>query len=62
MTFFSSVLSDPPEVKITNDRPLEKDLYKMMWSRPEYRVVAPGEQIAQEFLAQAKPPKRRVSY
>jgi len=29
----------------------------MMWSRPEYRVVAPGEQIAQEFLAQAKPPK-----
>jgi len=57
MTFFSSVLSDPPEVKITNDRPLEKDLYKMMWSRPEYRVVAPGEQIAQEFLAQAKPPK-----
>ena len=27
----------------------------MMWDRPEYRQVAPGEQISHEFLKQAKP-------
>ena len=55
MSGISSVMSDAPEVKVTNVRPLEKDLYKMMWERPEYRVVAPGENIAHEFLKQAKP-------
>ena len=57
MTAESSVFSEAPQVNISNVRPLEKDLYKMMWSRPEYRVVAPGEHIVHEFLAQAKPPK-----
>lgn len=56
MTFFSAVFSEPPVVKVTNDRPLEKDLYKMMWNIPAYRKVAPGEQAAFEFLRQAKPP------
>ena len=55
MSGISSVMSDAPEIKVTNVRPLEKDLYKMMWERPEYRVVAPGENIAHEFLKQAKP-------
>ena len=57
MTTVSSVFSEAPQVKVSNVRPLEKDLYKMMWDRPEYRVVAPGEHIAHEFLRQAKPPK-----
>ena len=57
MTTVSSVFSEAPQVKVSNVRPLEKDLYKMMWERPEYRVVAPGEHIAHEFLRQAKPPK-----
>ena len=55
MTTQTSVMSDAPEVKVENVRPLEKDLYKMMWDIPEYRHVAPGENIAHEFLAQAKP-------
>jgi len=55
MTTQSSVMSDAPEVKVSNERPLEKDLYKMMWDIPEYRYVAPGESIAHEFLKQAKP-------
>jgi len=55
MTTQSSVKSDAPVVRITNERPLEKDLYKMMWDIPEYRYVAPGESIAHEFLKQAKP-------
>jgi hypothetical protein len=46
MSGISSVMSDAPEVKVTNVRPLEKDLYKMMWERPEYRVVAPGEKYS----------------
>jgi len=57
MTTVSSVFSEAPQVKVSNVRPLEKDLYKMMWDIPEYRAVAPGELIAQEFLNQARPPK-----
>jgi len=57
MTTESSVFSEAPQVQISSVRPLEKDLYTMMWERPEYRVVAPGEHIAHEFLNQAKPPK-----
>ena len=55
MTGFSSLIADAPEVTVDKVRPLEKDLYKMMWDKPEYRQVAPGEQIAHEFLKQAKP-------
>ena len=55
MTGISSVISDAPEVTVTNARPLEKDLYKKVWDMPEYRKVAPGEKVAHEFLAQAKP-------
>ena len=55
MTGFSSLIADAPEVTVDSVRPLEKDLYKMMWDKPEYRQVAPGEKIAHEFLKQAKP-------
>ena len=55
MTGFSSLIADAPEVTVDKVRPLEKDLYKMMWDKPEYRQVAPGENIAHEFLKQAKP-------
>jgi len=55
MTGFSSLIADAPEVTVEKVRPLEKDLYKMMWDKPEYRQVAPGENIAHEFLKQAKP-------
>lgn len=57
MTAQAGIIGKAPEVKIENTRPLEKDLYKMMWDIPEYRHVAPGENIAHEFLAQAKPKK-----
>jgi len=55
MTGISSVMSDAPEVQVTNVRPLEKDLYKKVWDMPEYRKDSPGEKIYHEFLAQAKP-------
>lgn len=33
----------------------EKQKYEKMWDKPQYRAVAPGEAVAQIFLAQAKP-------
>lgn len=36
-------------------RPDEKEIYRQMWERAEYRSYAPGEQCVQEFLNQAKP-------
>ena len=51
----SSVISDPPQVSIDNKRPSEKELYKMMWEKDEYRIVSPGENIYNEFLNLAKP-------
>ena len=51
----SSIISDPPHVKIENKRPSEKELYKMMWEKSEYRIVSPGENIYHEFLNIAKP-------
>lgn len=44
--------SDPPTIAIA---PTEKRKYEMMWDHPEYRQVAPGEQIAHTFLNAAKP-------
>lgn len=38
-------------------RPAESEIYRQMWDRPEYRTVAPGEEIAEVFLAQARPKK-----
>jgi len=54
---FTSFHSDPPTVQINVIRPAEKDIYKTMWSKPEYRTVAPGENCAMDFLAQAQPKK-----
>lgn len=56
-TALAGIIGKAPQIKVSSDRPLEKDLYKMMWERPEYRKVAPGEGAAFEFLAQAKPPR-----
>lgn len=54
-TALTGIIGKAPQVKISSDRPLEKDLYKMMWERPEYRTFAPGEKAVFDFLAQAKP-------
>lgn len=45
-----------PQVIVSNLRPAEKDVYRMMWEKPEYREVAPGEYCALEFLKQSKMP------
>ena len=56
-TALTGIIGKAPVVTVSNNRPLEKDLYKMMWDRPEYRHVAPGEGAAFEFLTHAKPPR-----
>lgn len=43
-----------PDVKEAID---ERYKYEQMWQHDEYRVVAPGEDVVNEFLAQAKPRK-----
>ena len=55
MTGQAGVKGAAPIVKVTNVRPQEKDIYKMMWDKPEYRIDAPGEQIVQHFFSQAQP-------
>jgi len=57
MTAQAGIKGTAPIVKVTNVRPQEKDLYKMMWEHPEYRKVAPGEYVVQDFFAQAQPKK-----
>lgn len=42
---------------IVTVRPIEREIYRQMWERDEYRQVAPGEGCAMEFLSQARPPK-----
>lgn len=45
-----------PVVTIAKAPPItEQRKYERMWERKEYRVVSPGESVAQVFLAQAKP-------
>lgn len=44
-----------PPVVTVRARTEEQAKYERMWSRPEYRVVAPGETTAQAFLEVAKP-------
>jgi hypothetical protein len=58
MTYSTDVHSDPPIVKVSNIRPPEKDIYKQMWDKPEYRHVAPGEHVAFDFLL--KPSLKKV--
>lgn len=38
-------------------RPIERELYRQMWDREEYRRVSPGEQCVKNFLEIAKPPR-----
>lgn len=54
-TALTGIIGKAPVVSVSNSRPLEKDLYKMMWERPEYRAFAPGEKAVFDFLSQAKP-------
>jgi len=49
------MIGSPPIVTVTPSNP-EAAKYKRMWEFPEYRKVAPGEELAVAFLAQAKPP------
>lgn len=42
---------------IVTQRPIEREIYRQMWEKDEYRIVAPGESVAHEFLRQAVPPK-----
>lgn len=44
-----------PTVVVSNIRPAEQQIYEKMWATEKYREVSPGEQIASEFLMQAKP-------
>ena len=53
--FIEGMVGKAPTVKVSNERPLEKDLYKKVWEMPEYRKVSPGEKISHIFLEQAKP-------
>jgi 2-polyprenyl-3-methyl-5-hydroxy-6-metoxy-1,4-benzoquinol methylase len=55
MTAQAGVISEAPKVKVSNARPQEKDLYKMLWDKPEYRDYSPGEQVSHIFLEQANP-------
>ena len=45
----------PVIVNVTNIRPEEKEIYRQLWETKEYRVVAPGQHYALEFLKQAQP-------
>jgi hypothetical protein len=61
---FTSFHSDPPTVQIrptllSKPRPAEKDIYKTMWSKPEYRTVAPGEHCAMDFSGSGPAQKGR---
>lgn len=54
MTAHTGAVGYAPTVTV---RPIERELYRQMWERPEYRQVSPGEQCAQSFLELAKPKK-----
>lgn len=54
MTAAQSMQGYAPVVKV---RPIEKEIYRQLWDREEYRLVAPGESCAQVFCVQARPPK-----
>jgi 2-polyprenyl-3-methyl-5-hydroxy-6-metoxy-1,4-benzoquinol methylase len=51
---FSPVLSVKPDPDLMK-RLAEREKYQKMWAREEYRQVAPGEDVAQVFLQQARP-------
>jgi Methyltransferase domain len=51
MTTVSAVEGYSPSLKVWS----EQEKYEAMWNHDAYRHVAPGEGIAQLFLAQAKP-------
>lgn len=54
MTLQTQMAGHAPTVYV---RPPEQEIYRQAWAHPEYREIAPGEQCANTFLIQAKPPK-----
>lgn len=59
-TGFAGVTGYAPQVTIAKDPDLERRLaerakYERMWTFEQYRAVAPGESVATQFLAQARP-------
>ena len=54
MTTRASMQGHAPTPTIAPGNP-EAQKYGRLWAMPEYRTVAPGEALAQEFLAQARP-------
>lgn len=52
----AGMIGTAPVVTIGKAAPItEQRKYERMWEKKEYRVVSPGEDVAQLFLAQAKP-------
>lgn len=52
---FHSMAGHAPQVAVGKAPISEQEKYQQMWAHPEYRQVAPGEDVAQIFLEQAKP-------
>lgn len=48
-------IAPAPGGVFTPARPAEQAIYEQMWTHPEYRAVAPGEDIAQLFAQVARP-------
>ena len=55
MTLHAGMTGFAPTVSVKPTNP-EREKYRKMWERPEYRVSAPGEQAAMTFLTQARLP------
>ena len=53
----AGAVGHPPIVKIGSAKTLEQQKYERMWNIDAYRVLSPGEELAQLFLSQAKPLK-----
>jgi hypothetical protein len=58
MTTLAGMTGFAPSVQIKPIPPKmsEQEKYLKLWQDPRYRAVAPGEQLAQMFLQQARPP------
>lgn len=40
----------------------EEEKYSLMWNQPEYRVIAPGEQVAHKFVEVANPSGKVIDF
>lgn len=56
-TASAGLRGQPPRVLIKPIPPNpEREKYRKLWQNPDYRIVSPGEQVAQLFLHRARPP------